>query len=52
LGVEEIVDFAEKLGSFGAQRTILLQLLKENNLLVGREGFDVLGVGLIRLFIS
>lgn len=51
LGVEQIVDLAEKLGPFGAQGLVLLQLLKENNLLVGREGLDILGTGLVGLFI-
>lgn len=37
LGVEETVDLAQKLGPLGAQSTMLLQLFKENNLLVGRE---------------
>lgn len=37
LGVEETVDLAQKLGPLGAQSTLLLQLLKENNLLVGGE---------------
>lgn len=49
LGVKEAVDLAQKLGPFSAQSTMLLQLFKENNLLIGGEWFDVLGTGLIRL---
>lgn len=37
LGIEETVDLAQKLGPLGAQSTMLLQLFKEDNLLVGRE---------------
>lgn len=49
LGVEQIVDLAEELGSVGAQGLKLLQLLEEDNLLVGREAFNILGAGLIGL---
>lgn len=49
LRVEQVVGFAEELGPFGAQGLKLLQLLEEDNLLVGREGFDILGAGLVGL---
>lgn len=37
LSVEETVGLAQLLGPFSAQSALLLQLFKENNLLVGRE---------------
>lgn len=41
LGRDEVVHFAEQLGTLGGQRSGFLKLVEENDLLVGSEGLNV-----------